>query len=469
MNLLHGEKEKLLFSGRPGGNRNTDSTFNNLGNNGNWWSSTADSTTNAINRQLNYNNAVLNRNSNTKANAFSVRLCKDYDGTDGKPSVLFKEIYNAYMDARRYKRNTINQLKFERNLEAEILKLENELLNFTYEIKPSVCFVNEYPVKREIIAADFRDRVIHHFVYNRIYPYFEKKFIHDSYSCRIGKGTLFGIKRVQKFVKSCMVEPYECWVLRLDVKGFFMAINRDILYKLVAGAKSENKKQMFASQKSIEGSIMPDNLPTDYPAEKIIFNEPLVKEMFASQKYKNDNPMSNDLLTSYLVEKIIFNEPLKNALYKSHPSKWDDLPKDKSLKYSNENCGLPIGNLTSQIFANIYLNPLDHFVKRELKIKRYGRYVDDMVFVHKDKQILINVIPRIREFLADELKLTLHPKKIYLQQAYKGFDFLGARITPYSLRSGKRIEANFRKCLFAGREDQAQTIQSYLGLIKHLC
>jgi hypothetical protein len=420
MNLLPEQVEKLLFSGRPGGNRNTDGTFNNLGSNGNWWSSAAESSSNAINRQLNYNGAVLNRNSNAKANGFSVRCCKDYDSADGKPSALFAELYKAYMDARRCKRNTINQLKFERNLEAEILRLENELLNRSYEIKPSVCFINEIPVKREIIAADFRDRVIHHFICNRINKYFDDRFIYDSYSCRLNKGALFGIKRVQKFLKSC---SSECWVLRLDIQGFFMAIDREILFNQIINSKDSK------------------------------------------------NPVANDKLSLFLINKIVFNEPLKNALFKSPPSKWDGLPKDKSLKFSNHRCGLPIGNLTSQIFANIYLNPLDHFVKRELKIKRYGRYVDDMVLMHSDKQILLNAISQIREFLSDELKLTLHPRKICLQQAFKGFNFLGARVSPFYLHPGKRIANNFRKCLFNPHPDinrQAQRVQSYLGLVRHL-
>jgi retron-type reverse transcriptase len=402
----------------PGGNRNTDGNFNNAGNNGNWWSASENNSGNAYNRNMNYNNDNANWNNNDKANGFSVRCVQDYNWDVGATariaptSLLFPELHKAYLDARKHKRNTINQLKFERNLEAELLSLEQELLNRTYQIKPSVCFINELPVKREIIAADFRDRVIHHFIYNRIYPIFDRKFIYDSYSCRVGKGTLFGIKRVQKFLRVC---PCECWVLRLDIRGFFMAINRNILFNLIS-----------------------THLP-------------------------------NDELLKFLIHKIVFNEPLKNAVFKSPSSAWSDLPKDKSLKFSATNCGLPIGNLTSQLFANVYLNPLDHFVKRELKIKCYGRYVDDMVLIHGDKQILLNAISRIREFLSNELKLILHPRKIRLQQASKGFDFLGAHILPFCMHPGKRITDNFRKCIFSPIPNfgkQAQRVQSYLGLLE---
>jgi len=217
-------------SALPGGNGNGTS-FNDAGNNGNWWSSTENDSNNAYNRNMNYNNSEVNRNNNNKTNLFSVRCLQDCNGESGKPaSPLFSELHKAYLDARKHKRNTINQLRFERNLEAELLSLCNELETRTYELRPGICFINELPVKREIIAADFRDRVVHHLIYNRIYPILDKKFIYDSYSCRVGKGTLFGIKRVQGFLRN------DAWVLRLDIQGFFMAINRDILFDLLVGA-----------------------------------------------------------------------------------------------------------------------------------------------------------------------------------------------------------------------------------------
>ena len=363
---------------------------------------------------MNYNNENANWNNNNKTNLFSVRCVQDCNGEAGKPaSPLILELHKAYMDARKHKRNTINQLRFERNLEAELLSLCNELETRTYELRPGICFISELPVKREIIAADFRDRVVHHLIYNRIYPILDKKFIYDSYSCRVGKGTLFGIKRVQGFLLS------DAWVLRLDIQGFFMAINRDILFNLLAGA-----------------------LRTMSP------------------------------LTEFLIRQIVFNDPLKDAFFKSPKSAWRDLPPDKSLMNSAPNCGLPIGNLTSQVFANVYLNPLDNFVKRKLKIKHYGRYVDDMVLVHNDKQILLNAIFRIREFMSSELNLILHPKKIRLQPAVKGFAFLGAYIYPNGIAIGRRVAKNFRKCVFnpfPNDDKQAQRVQSYLGLLGKSC
>jgi hypothetical protein len=186
--------------------------------------------------------------------------------------------------------------------------------------------------------------------------------------------------------------------------------------------------------------------------------------------FKLINSLHSDTceLTKFLIQKIVFNSPLKNAFFKSPPSAWSDLPPDKSLINSAPNCGLPIGNLTSQVFANVYLNPLDHFIKRELKIKYYGRYVDDMVLIHSDKQVLLDSISKVREFMADELKLTLHPRKIKLQPASKGFDFLGAYIYPGKITAGRRVIKNFKKCVFEPNlslAKQSCRVQSYLGLL----
>jgi len=421
-------KDRASVSALPGGNRNSNGNFNNAGNNGNWWTATENGDNNAYNRNMNYNNDNVNENNNNynnKNNGYSVRCVKDCAG-GGRQSAspLFLELRKAYMDARRHKRSTINQLKFERNLERELLLLERELLERTYELRPSVCFINELPIKREIIAADFRDRVVHHFLYNRIYPIFDKKFIYDSYSCRVGKGTLFGINRARRFLRSCGSSGGGVWVLRLDIRGYFMAINRELLFKLIMGG--------------------------------------LGKREF-------DGPENIDL-TGFLIRKTVFNDPLKNARFRSPSSAWDDLPKDKSLINSAPNCGLPIGNLTSQLFANIYLNPLDHFIKRELKIKYYGRYVDDMLLIHRDKSVLLGAVSRVREFLSIKLNLTLHPRKIKLQPADKGFAFLGMYIYPSGVVAGRRIAGNFKDCLFNPLSDygkQSVRIQSYLGLLSH--
>jgi len=155
--------------------------------------------------------------------------------------------------------------------------------------------------------------------------------------------------------------------------------------------------------------------------------------------------VSTDLdkdLILYLIKKIVFNDPTKNCQVKGKREDWVGLPKSKSLFFAKKDKGFPIGNLTSQLFGNIYLDDFDHFVKEKLKIKHYGRYVDDMIFVHADKKYLQSIIPKVRSYLQEKLSLTLHPKKIYFQHYVKGVKFLGTYILPHRIYIDKRTKKN---------------------------
>jgi retron-type reverse transcriptase len=155
------------------------------------------------------------------------------------------DLFQAYFDARKNKRNTINALAFEKHLEANLFALASEIIERRYSPKPSICFIVDKPVKREIFAADFRDRVIHHFIYNYISPIFEKSFINDSYSCRKGKGTHYGINRIDHFIRSCS-QNYnkDCYILKLDIKGYFMAMNKLLLFDKVKNELIRNKNKV---------------------------------------------------------------------------------------------------------------------------------------------------------------------------------------------------------------------------------
>jgi hypothetical protein len=142
-------------------------------------------------------------------------------------------------------------------------------------------------------------------------------------------------------------------------------------------------------------------------------------------------------------------------------SEWKGLPPSKSLFYDGKNQGLPIGNLTSQLFANIYLDEFDHFMKQQLNLKYYGRYVDDIVVVHPDQYYLKSVIPAVREYLKTKLMLQLHPRKIYLQHYTTGVVFLGVVIKPYRMHITSRIKGNFHS------EKFQTSMNSYLGIMKH--
>jgi hypothetical protein len=182
----------------------------------------------------------------------------------------------------------------------------------------------------------------------------------------------------------------------------------------------------------------------------------------------------------YLICKTIFNDPTQKCIIKGIRSDWHGLPQTKSLFHAKPGCGLPIGNLTSQLFGNIYLNDFDHFVKRDLKIKNYGRYVDDFILIHKDKDYLRSLIPAMKEYLNKNLKLELHPNKIYLQHFSKGVKYLGAVIKPHRIYIAKRTNGNFYEAIEKqnqivrdhkpGREEQENflsSMNSYLGILKH--
>jgi hypothetical protein len=177
---------------------------------------------------------------------------------------------------------------------------------------------------------------------------------------------------------------------------------------------------------------------------------------------------------------IIFNDPTKNCIIKGNRKQWDGLPKNKSLFHSPHGCGLPIGNLTSQVFANFYMHWFDAFVTKELGIKYYGRYVDDFIILHGDKDYLKNLIPKFSEFLLSTLQLTLHPKKIYLQHYSKGVKFLGTVIKPNRIYSANRTKGNFylaiqkqnevvklRKPMKEDIDRFLSSMNSYLGILIH--
>jgi RNA-directed DNA polymerase len=347
--------------------------------------------------------------------------------------ITLEEVFEAYYNCRSNKRNTANAIAFEVDYEHKLVQLYQEINNGNYQIDRSIAFIVDKPVMREIFAADFRDRVLHHLIIGKLNNLFERQFIYDSYSCRKGKGTYFGIQRADKFIRQCSKNyTKDCYILKLDLQGFFMSINKNILFVKL--------------------------------------------EKFINEKYQS----ADIVLLVKLCKQVIFNEPTKNCIIKGNKSNWNDLPRNKSLFHSKPNCGLPIGNLTSQVFANFYMDSFDHFVKHDLKIRYYGRYVDDFVIVHEDKEYLKKLISKLSEYLQKELHVTIHPKKIYLQHYSKGVQFLGTIIKPNRIYIANRTKGNFYNAIEkqnkiaidhkpTKKEQQAfqSSMNSYLGLMKH--
>ena len=415
--------------------------MNNVGSNGNLWSSSLneDNTNNAWN--LNFNSDNVDLNNNNRCNGQSVRgvvaaskILQTFIMQVNK-NVLKLNLFNAFKKASLHKKNRTYVKIFKSKLEENITELRDLLLERKYKPQSSICFIVNYPKKREVFAANFRDRIIHHLYFNMTHKLFENTLIYDCYSCIKGKGTHFGIQRLKKHILSESNNYKEdCYVLKMDIKGYFMHIDRKLLIKIV--------------------------------------NDTLDKERYHKVEKGNydtwDDILDFDFI-KYLTNEIILYDPTKNCIFKSQKCEWVGLPSSKSLFGMKEDFGLPIGNLTSQLFSNIFMNKLDQYVKRELHCKHYGRYVDDFYIVSKNKAFLHKIIPLIQKFLKEELHLDINCGKTTITNVKYGVEFLGAYIKPYrtyiSNASLRRIKTKLS--LIGSKSNIVNSINSYLGIFKH--
>ena len=331
-----------------------------------------------------------------------------------------ENIFKAYIDCRKRKRSTVNAQKFERNLCEDIVSLTKSLQSGDYTPGKSICFVVRNPKPREVFAADFKDRIVHHLVVRFLEQHWEKVFIHDSYACRRNKGTLAAVERVAHNMKSITQNGKKrAYFMQLDVKNFFMSIDKEILWKLL----EKGLKKQLGIRNNAENSI-----------QMTIF------DLDSAEKEQNFEQISKILHT------LLFHEPTKDYINKSTKREWSWIPPEKSLFNAGNGKGLPIGNLTSQFFANVYLNELDQFIKHVLKIKYYVRYVDDFVIMHEDKEQLRTWLAAIKEFLKEKLGLTLK-NEVKVAPLSNGINFLGYVQHIFYRLVRRRVVNNFRNKL----------------------
>lgn len=319
----------------------------------------------------------------------------------------YRNIYRAYLACRKNKRNTVNALRFEINAEENIVKLEQELKRQTYYPSRSILFAARKPKIREIFAADFRDRIVHHLLVDCLERIWEPVFIHDSYACRRGKGTHEAVNRLQDFLRKVTKNGnVRAHYLQLDIRDFFTSIDKELLFTII-----QRKVSDF------------------------------------------------DIL--WLIRTVLFWDCTRSYVVKGNNSILSNIPSNKSL-FGKENLrGLPIGNLTSQFFANVYLNELDQFVKHTLKAHYYLRYVDDFVLVSQDKNELLHWKEDIQGFLKNRLKLTLHPRRQKLQSVSDGVDFLGYIIRPNYILVRRRVVSNLKQKIREFQCSPNKDIQKY--------
>lgn len=347
---------------------------------------------------------------------------------------LLEALTKAFEDARRGKLKTYDEHAFEANWIENLTKLRDAILEWRYTPGASVTFVIFEPMVREIFAAPFRDRVVHHFLYNMQAGWWDARFIYDSYSCRVGKGTLFGIKRIQRYMRVAS-ENYtkKAYIVKADLQGYFMSLPRQGLYDEV-------------------------KLGLDKQFAKYI-----------------DDPMGYQVykICDFLWKQVLFDDPVVKARRRGSKNNWnpDILPPRKSLFRQPPGKGIVIGNLTSQLASNIYLNQLDRYVKYELGYKNYGRYVDDFIVIVPEEQYvaLKQDMKKIEHFLSEKLTLTMHPDKRYCQEVKKGVSFLGARIYPNCLYPSDRLQSSFQRAAsgLAQGYSNVDSLISYLGIMKH--
>ncbi len=311
-----------------------------------------------MNRNLNLNSNNENL-ANSNANGRIAQKCML-----GIFMKTYRNLYNylcsmgnlmiAWRKARKGKSGSFDIIDFEADLIRNLLSLHYELKNKTYKPKPLRTFVLRDPKTRVISKSDFRDRIVHHALINCIKHIFENTFIYDSCANQLNKGTLFALKRFQKFMRK-VSDPISQrgFCLKADIRHYFQEVDHEILLNII-------RKRL-------------DDCDVIWLIQQIL---------------------SNNLNESISGERII---------------------------------GMPLGNYTSQFFANVYLNELDYFVKHQLKVKYYVRYVDDFVILHKSSRQLSIWKDEIDRFLREKLRIKLHSDKSRIIPISRGIDFVGFR------------------------------------------
>ncbi len=341
---------------------------------------------------VNFNNGNVNNNHrNNNGFALAVRRAGEFQGDVG-----LQELYQAWRRARRQKVPSFNQLRFDHHWADGLLRLQRQLHAGAWQPSPSTCFIATRPKAREIHAPDFADRVVHHWLVPQLEALWEPTFIHDSYANRKGRGSHAAVRRAQQFSRQVHSGQGGGWYLQLDIANFFNSIHRPTLWKML-------RKRMAIR-------CVP---------------QPLQQATHA----------------------LLRRSPLHAGVqYRATPAELAQVPPHKRLANAPAGRGLPIGNLSSQFFANVYLDALDQFVKHELKAKRYLRYVDDFVLFHHDRAQLQAWQSRIEAFLHERLGLRLKAEQ-KLCRLTDGLDFLGYVIYPTHTLARRRVVSHLQQAL----------------------
>ncbi len=302
--------------------------------------------------------------------------------------ISLENLFLAWQEFVNGKKHKKDVMEFSVYLSENIFNLHQDLKNKMYKHGGYYAFNISDPKPRNIHKASVRDRLLHHAIYRILYPYFDSKFIYDSYSCRKWKGTHRAIKRFEQFGRKVSSNNNKTvWILKCDVRKFFASIDQDILIKIL----------------------------------KIHIQD------------KNVTWLLEEVITSFHSTKI--------------------------------GKGLPLGNLTSQLLVNIYMDWFDQYIKHRMKVRYYIRYADDFVIMNTYRKELEDNLIQIQFFLRDNLLLNLHPDKVSIKTLSSGVDFLGW----VHFSNHRVLRTTTKKRMMRNLKDNRdeKTIQSYLGLLGH--
>ncbi|MEM4326462.1 MAG: reverse transcriptase/maturase family protein [Candidatus Pacearchaeota archaeon] len=303
---------------------------------------------------------------------------------------IIKELFIAAKQTKK----THQKKQYYLNISSIVLNLSEQLLKKNYLPGKYTCFAVSDPAPREILAPSYPDRIVHRWLVNKMEPFVDKRLLSCSYANRKGKGHHQAVKDLHQ----CLHNYENKFYLKADIKSFFNSIHHATLLLLV------NR---------------------------------WISKMPLSEKEKE--------IISFVCEKIITHNPTLNVVFTGNKELLEKVPLHKSYFNNKAGIGLPLGNLTSQFFANIYLHELDWYVKQHLKVRYYFRYVDDFVILGKSVSELQEVLKSIEKFLEEKLHLELHPQKIRIQPVKNGIDFCGYVVWPRSILVRKRVLKQYNK------------------------
>lgn len=325
----------------------------------------------------------------------------------------FEDLVQAYLDCRKTKRNAPAAIAFELNLERNLCGLRDELRAGSYRPGRSICFVVTRPKAREVWAAEFRDRVVHHLLYNKIAPRFYASFIADTCACIPGRGTMYAVRRLESKIRSITQNwSRPAWYLKCDLANFFVAVD-----------KHKVRRQLATK----------------------------VTEPFWLA----------------LADTVLMHDPREDYELRGDVALLDRVPPHKRLVNQPSYCGLPIGNLSSQFFANVYLDALDQHVKHRIGARHYIRYVDDFIILHDSPKWLNAALEEINDFLPRVLGARLNHSKTILQPIDRGVDFVGTVIKPWCARTRRRtVNEAISRITSMPAADVFASGNSYFGLLR---